>query len=168
MTSRDAPRAPDTPRVDKAALLNGFYIYLGGRIDSIGRRASFMKALLGSFLGVASAAITHGQPISLSAKVAFLLSHPSILSGIAAIGTLLFSEIAKVSISNDLFSRIGFSEEATSALHESYAEATINDLFGELIVNARIVGALLKRKVRLYNAGSILFVVSVVLFLCGV
>jgi hypothetical protein len=157
----------DTPRVDKAALLNGFYLYLGGRIDSVGRRASFMMALLGSFLGVASAAITHGQPTSMATKLAFLLTHPSILTGIAAMGTLLLSEIAKISTSNDLFSRIGFSDEATPALQTIYRDATINELFGELIANARVVGSFLKRKVRLYNTGSVLFVVSVVLFLCG-
>lgn len=157
----------DTPRVDKAAILNSFYLYMGGRLDSVGRRASFMMALLGSFLGVASAAITHGQPISIAAKVAFLLTHPSILTGIAAMGTLLFSEIAKISQSGDLFSKIGFSEEATSALHTTYVNASINELFGEMIVNARVVGAFLKKKVRLYNVGSVLFVAAVLLFLCG-
>ena len=47
----------DLPRVDKAALLNGLHSYLGSRIDSIGRRASFMMALLGSFLGIAAMAV---------------------------------------------------------------------------------------------------------------
>ena len=36
-----------------------------------------------------------------------------------------------------------------------------------MIKNARIVGGFLKLKVRLYNAGSILFVIAVVLFVFG-
>jgi hypothetical protein len=158
---------PDTPRVDKAALLQGFYLYLGGRLDSVGRRASFTMALLGSFLGVASASITRSEPASLMAKLSFLLSHPSILVGIMAMAVLLISEIAKIKPSDDLLTRIGFSDEAISGLHNAYLNATINDLFGEMIKNTRIVGGLLKKKVRFYNAGSVLFVVSITLFACG-
>lgn len=157
----------DTPRVDKAAVLNSFYLYLGGRLDSVGRRAAFTMALLGSFLGVATSSITRAQPMSLEAKLWFLLSHPSILVGIASMIVLLISEIAKIKPSNDLLSRIGFTDEAVSALHQAYVSSTINDLFGEMIQNTRIVGGFLKKKVRLYNAGSILFVVSITLFACG-
>jgi hypothetical protein len=158
---------PDTPRVDKAVVLSSFYSYLGSRLDSVGRRASFMLALLGSFLGVASASITRGQPASIAEKLLFLLSHPSILFGIAAIIVLLISEIAKIKPSDDLLSRIGFSDDVIGSLHQTYADSTINDLFGEMMKNTRIVGGFLKRKVRLYNAGSILFVVSITLFVCG-
>lgn len=161
------PAQPDAQRTDKAAILNGFYTYLGGRIDSVGRRASFMMALIGSFLGVASASLTKGELVSIQAKAVFLFSHPSILVGLAAMVVLLFSEIAKVKMSDDLLSRIGFSNDPVDELHRTYANATINDLFGEMIKNARIVGGFLKKKVRLYNAGSILFVIAVVTFVCG-
>lgn len=157
----------DTPRVDKAALLNGFYLYLGGRLDSVSRRASFTMALLGSFLGVASASITRNQSASLEAKLWFLVSHPSILVGIGAMAVLLVSETAKIKPSDDLLTRIGFSDEAINGLHHAYVISSINDLFGEMIKNTRVVGEFLKRKIRLYNTGSALFVITVVLFVCG-
>ena len=166
MAKKISPQ-PVVPRVDKAVVLNGFYSYLGSRLDSVGRRASFTMALLGSFLGVASASITRGQPASLEAKLLFLLSHPSILFGIAAMTVLLLSEIAKIKSSNDLLSRIGFSGEALGGLHRTFVSSKIDDLFGEMITNTRIVGGFLRRKVRLYNAGSILFVISITLFVCG-
>lgn len=166
MENGTQPR-PDTPRVDKAAVLNGFYSYLGGRIDSVGRRAGFMMALLGSFLGVASASMTRDQVAPLGAKLIFLLSHPSILVGVAAMVVLLVAETAKIKTSDDLFSRIAFSDDMVAGLHESYVTSTINDLFGEMIKNTRIVGGFLKKKVRLYNVGSVLFVFAVLLFVCG-
>ena len=165
--ARKKPIQPDPQRTDKAVLLNGFYFYMGGRLESVGRRASFMMALLGSFLGLASASITKGQTVSVEEKLAFLLSHPSILVGLVALVVLLFSEVAKFKASDDLLSRIGFSDEAVGGLHRIYANATVNDLFGEMIRNSRVVGSFLKKKVRLYNTGSILFVVAVVLFVCG-
>jgi hypothetical protein len=158
---------PDAQRTDKASVLNGFYTYLGARVDSVDRRAAFMMALLGSFLGVASAAITKGQFGSIEEKLVFLFTHPSILVGLVAMVVLLLSQIAKIKRSDDLLSRIGFSHDSVDELHRTYANAAINDLFGEMIKNARIVGGFLKKKVRLYNAGSILFVAAVVLFVCG-
>ena len=80
---------------------------------------------------------------------------------------LLIAEIAKMKMSDDLLSRIGFSNDPVDELHRTYANATINDLFGEMIKNARIVGGFLKKKIRLYNAGSILFVIAVVMFVFG-
>jgi hypothetical protein len=165
--SADLKDLPDAQRIDKAAVLTGFYAYLGARIDSVGRRAAFMMALLGSFLGIASAAMIKGQSASIEEKLVFLFTHPSILVGLAAIIVLLLSEIARLQSSDDLLSRIGFSHDPVDDLHRIYAHATINDLFGEMIKNARIVGGFLKLKVRLYNAGSVLFVVAVVLFVCG-
>ena len=166
MARKKSP-TPDVPKVDKAVVLNGFYMYLGSRLDSVGRRAAFTMALLGSFLGVATASITRSQPASLEAKIWFLLSHPSILFGVASMIVLLISEIAKIKRSDDLLSRIGFSDEAIGGLQKTYNEATINDLFGELVKNTRIVGGFLKKKVRFYNAGSVLFVISITLFVCG-
>ncbi len=160
------PVPPDTPRIDKAAILSGFYAYMGARLDSVGRRAAFMMAFIGSFLGIASATLTKGQ-MSLEQKLLFLVSHPSILIGLAAMIVLLASEVARIKASDDLLSRIGFSDKPVEDLHRTYANATINDLFGEMIKNARLVGSFLKLKVRLYNAGSILFVIAVVLFVCG-
>jgi len=168
MAQKKAVASPaDSVRVDKAVVLNGFYLYLGGRLDSVGRRAAFTMALLGSFLGVASASITRNQSATLQDKLVFLLTHPSILFGIAAMITLLVSEIAKIKRSNDLLARIGFSSESADRLNEVYSTATINELFGEMIKSTRIVGGFLQKKVRLYNAGSILFVISIVLFVCG-
>ena len=101
-----SPTQPDAQRTDKAAVLNSFHMYMGGRLDSVGRRASFMIALIGSFLGVASAAITKRQSVSVWEKLAFLLSHPSILVGLVAMVILLFSEVAKIQASDDpLFQR---------------------------------------------------------------
>lgn len=162
----DPKNLPDAQRTDKAGVLNAFYSYLGGRLDSVGRRASFMMALIGSFLGIASATLTKGQ-LSIHDKLIFLFSHPSILVGLAAMVVLLVSEVARVKASDDLFSRIGFSDHAVEELYRTYANATINELFGEMIKNARIVGGFLKKKVRLYNTGSVLFVIAVVLFVCG-
>ena len=165
--SADLKDLPDAQRIDKAAVLTGFYAYLGARIDSVGRRAAFMMALLGSFLGIASAAMIKGQSASIEEKLFFLFTHPSILVGLAAMVVLLGSEIARLKASDDLLSRIGFSHDSVDDLYRIYAYATINDLFGEMIKNARIVGGFLKLKVRLYNAGSVLFVIAVVLFVFG-
>src|SRR5688500_4011908 len=164
---KEMPSLPDTQRTDKASVLNGFYTYLGARVDSVDRRAAFMMALLGSFLGVASTAITKGQFGSIGEKLVFLFSRPSILIGRVAMVVLLLSQIAKIKRSDDPLSLFGFSDHSADDLHRTYANATINDLFGEMIKNARLVGGFLQRKVRLYNAGSILFVIAVVLFVCG-
>ena len=157
----------DAPRVDKTALLNGLHSYLGSRIDSIGRRASFMMALLGSFLGIAAGTIMHKQAASIPDKLLYLIQHPSIIIGIVAMAVLLLGETAKIQQSKDLWSRIAFSNESVTDLHQSFVGSSINDLFAEMIQNTRIVGGFLKKKVWFYNLGSILFVVGVILFVCG-
>src|SRR5689334_17546455 len=130
----------DTPRMDKAALINGLYSYLGSRIDSVGRRASFMMALIGSFLGIAAASIVRGEALSLEMRLRFLAHHPSILFGIAALAVLMFGEIARIRRSDDLWTRIAFSDEPLQPIHEKFVTAPVNGLFGEVIQNTRILG----------------------------
>jgi hypothetical protein len=163
----DAPKATsDAVRPDKALVLSGLHQYLGGRIDSVGRRAAFTMALLGSFLGFISSPLVRNET-SLSAKVAFLLAHPSFLVGIAAMITLLMAEIARIKRSDDLLTRIAFSSDDLDDLCLVYRDSSSEVLFGELIKNVRIVGGFLRKKVILYNAGSFLFVLAVILYVLG-
>jgi len=165
--STNTTNVPDTPRVDKTAVLNGLHSYLGSRIDSIGRRASFMMALLGSFLGIAAGAIMHQQAATFGDKLAYFMRHPSIVVGIVAMALLLMGETAKIKNSSDLYSRIAFSDEPVADLHQTFVGTPINDLFAEMMQNIRIVGGFLKKKVWFYNCGSILFVIGVTMFVCG-
>lgn len=157
----------DTPRVDKAGLINGLYSYLGSRLDSVGRRASFTMALLGSFLGIATASIVRGETASLHDRLLYLAHHPSIVVGVVAMAVLMLGETARIKSSDDLWTRIAFSDEPLQPLHDKYVTSTVSELFGEVIHNTRIVGGFLKKKVRFYNCGLMLFVASVALFVLG-
>jgi hypothetical protein len=157
---------PTVPRPDKAILLGSFYSYLGGRIDSIGRRAAFMMALLGSFLGFVSSPIVRSEA-SVAAKRDFLLAHPSLAVGIVAMVVLLLAEMARIKPSKDLLARIAFTEEDVKKLHDYYVESPVDVLFGDMIRSARVVGGFLRKKVFLYNTGAALFTFAVVLYVLG-
>jgi len=161
----DAP--PPPPKQDKAALLSALYGYLGARIDSVGRRSSLLMAFLASFLGFALSPLMRTSDTSVSEKLQFTLSHPSLAVGIAGIIVLLWSELARVRRADDLFTKIAFSDVEIGPFQEQFVTSTIDPLFKEMIANTRIVGGFLRRKVKMYNAGAILFVVSVTLYALG-
>jgi hypothetical protein len=161
----DAP--PTHPKQDKAALLAALYGYLGGRIDSVARRSSLLMAFIGSFLGFAISPLVRNAETSELEKLAYVLSHPSLTIGIGAMIILLWSELARVQRADDLFTRIAFSDSEIGALQDLFVKSPIDPLFREMIANTRIVGGFLRRKVKMYNAGSILFVVSVALYALG-
>lgn len=161
----DAPPIP--PKQDKAALLAALYGYLGGRIDSMGRRSSLLMVFLASFLGFAMSPMMKNADASAAEKLRFALHHPSLAVGIAGMIVLLWSELARVRAADDLFTKIAFSDAELGPLQNQFAKTPIDPLFKEMIANTRIVGEVLRRKVRMYNAGSILFVVSVTLYALG-
>ncbi|ACA15504.1 hypothetical protein M446_0955 [Methylobacterium sp. 4-46] len=158
---------PSHPRQDRAALLAAFYQYLGGRLDSVARRSSLLMAFLASFLGFAVSPLMRGGTTPILEKAAFAASHPSLWAGVAGMVVLLWSELARVRRSADLFSRIAFAEDDLAALQERFVASPIDTLFREAIANLRVVGGLLRRKIRLYNAGVALFVLSVTLSVIG-
>jgi hypothetical protein len=155
------------PKQDKAALLSAFYGYLGGRLDSIGRRASLLMAFLASFLGFAVSPLVRNPEIGEAEKLHFVLRHPSLTLGIAGMVVLLWSELARVRRADDFFSRIAFSDADLGPLQDQFIATPIDRLFREMIANTRIVGDFVRRKVRMFNAGAILFVVSVTLYALG-
>jgi len=161
----DAPSTP--PKQDKAALLSALYGYLGGRIDSIGRRASLLMAFLASFLGFAISPLMKNADTSAAEKLQFILLHPSLTVGIAGMIVLLWSELARVMRADDLFTQMAFSDVPIDPLQDHFIQSTIDSLFREMIANTRIVGGFLRRKVKMYNAGAVLFVVSVTLYALG-
>jgi hypothetical protein len=161
----DAP--PPPPKQDKAALLCALYGYLGARIDSVGRRSSLLMAFLASFLGFALSPLMRTSDTSVSEKLQFTLSHPSLAVGIAGMIVLLWSELARVRRADDLFTKIAFSDVEIGPLQDQFVTSTIDPLFKEMIANTRIVGGFLRRKVKMYNAGAVLFVVSVTLYALG-
>jgi hypothetical protein len=158
---------PIHPKQDKAALLAALYIYLGGRIDSIGRRASLLMAFLASFLGFAVSPLVRNPDIAEAEKLRFMLRHPSLTLGVAGMVVLLWSELARVRQANDLFSRIAFSDAELGPLQDRFVQSAIDPLFREMIANTRLVGEFVKRKVKMFNAGAFLFVVSVTLYSLG-
>ncbi|MGH1574937.1 hypothetical protein ACRAWG_35245 [Methylobacterium sp. P31] len=161
------PTPPTPAKIDKAALLGSFHSYLGGRIDTIGRRSALLMAFLASFLGVATSPVLKGVDPASSTKVMFALSHPSIPVGIVGMVVLLWSELARVRTADDLFTRIAFTDVELGALQDQYVEAHVDALFRDSIVNMRVVGNFLRAKIKLYNAGCVLFVVSVSLYALG-
>lgn len=161
----DAPPTP--PKQDKAALLAALYGYLGGRIDSIGRRSSLMMAFLASFLGFAISPLMKNADASAVERLRFTLDHPSLAVGIAGMIVLLWSELARVRRADDLFTKVAFSDAEIGPLQDQFVKSPIDPLFREMIANTRIVGEVLRRKVRMYNAGAILFVASVTLYALG-
>ena len=159
--------APTHPKQDKAALLSALYHYLGGRINSVARRSSLLMAFIASFLGFAISPVVRAADASGADKLVYVLRHPSLTIGIAAMIILLWSELARVQRADDLFTRIAFSDVEIGPLQDLFVASPIDPLFREMIANTRIVGGFLRRKVRMYNAGSILFVVSVALYAVG-
>jgi hypothetical protein len=161
----DVPPLP--PKQDKAALLSALYGYLGARIDSVGRRSSLLMAFLASFLGFALSPLMRTSDTSVAEKLRFTLPHPSLAVGIAGMIVLLWSELARVRRADDLFTKIAFSDVELGPLQDQFVTSAIDPLFKEMIANTRIVGGFLRRKVKMYNAGAILFVVSVTLYALG-
>ncbi|MGY2051626.1 hypothetical protein [Methylobacterium sp. JK268] len=158
---------PSYPKQDKAALLAAFYQYLGGRLDAVARRSALLMAFLASFLGFAVSPLMRGRPSPLAETAAFTASHPSLWAAVAGMVVLLWSELARVRRAADLFSRAAFTETDLAPLQDAFVEAPIDALFREMIANIRLVGALLRRKIRFYNAGVALFVLSVTLYGVG-
>jgi hypothetical protein len=158
---------PPPPKQDKAALLSALYGYLGARIDSVGRRSSLLMAFLASFLGFALSPLMRTSDASVAEKLRFTLSHPSLAVGIAGMIVLLWSELARVRRTDDLFTKIAFSDVEIGPLQEQFVTSAIDPLFKEMIANTRIVGGFLRRKVKMYNVGAVLFVVSVMLYALG-
>jgi hypothetical protein len=118
----DAPPTP--PKQDKAALLSALYGYLGARIDSVGRRSSLLMAFLASFLGFALSPLMRTSDTSVSEKLQFTLSHPSLAVGIAGMIVLLWSELARVRRADDLFTKIAFSDVEIGPLQEQFLKFT--------------------------------------------
>jgi hypothetical protein len=161
----DVPPTP--PKQDKAALLSALYGYLGGRIDSIGRRASLLMAFLASFLGFAISPLMKKADATAGERLQFVLYHPSLTVGIAGMIVLLWSELARVTRADDLFTKMAFSDVEIGPFQDQFVKSAIDPLFREMIANTRIVGGFLRRKVKMYNAGAVLFVVSVTLYALG-
>ena len=46
---------------------------------------------------------------------------------------------------------------------QNFQSSTVDVLFGEMIKSTRVVGGFLRKKIILYNTGSVLFVLAVVL-----
>lgn len=112
--------SPTAVKIDKAALLASFHAYLGGRIDTIGRRSSLLMVFLASFLGVATSPLLKGTDAASSAKLTFALLHPSVPVAIVGMVLLLWLELARVGISEDLFTRIAFTDVELRSLQEQY------------------------------------------------
>ena len=159
--------SPIHPKQDKAALLSALYGYLGGRIDSVGRRSSLLMAFLASFLGFAISPLVKSADTSQAEKLRFVLLHPSLMIGIAGMVVLLWSELARVRRADDLFTKIAFSDLEIGPLQDQFVQSPIDPLFREMIANTRIVGEVLRRKVKMFNAGAVLFVASVTLYALG-
>jgi hypothetical protein len=161
-------QTPPVPvKIDKSALLASFHAYLGGRIDTVGRRSSLLMAFLASFLSFAASPVLKGSDVASSAKMMFALSHPSILVGIAGMVVLLWSELARVHARDDLFTGIAFTDAELSSFQDKFVEAHIDAAFREFIANSRVVGRLLRTKIKLYNVGSVMFVICVSLYAFG-
>jgi hypothetical protein len=158
---------PSLPKTDKAQLLGHFYGYLGGRIDSLSRRSSLLMVFLASYLAFASSPLLKGEIVTAGAKLEYALSHPSILLGIIGVMVLLWSEVARVRDSGDLFSKIVFSDQKLGPLQTMYITASSDTIFEEMITNMRGIGILLRHKIVFYNAGSILFVISIASYIIG-
>lgn len=163
----EQPTQSILPKADKAQLLGHFYGYLGGRIDSVSRRSSLLMVFLASYLGVVSSPLLKGELPTAGAKIEYVLNHPSVLLGIMGILVLLWSELARTTQSDDLFSRIVFGDHQLQPLQNMYLSLPSDALFEHLIANMRGLGALLRRKIISYNIGSILFIVSIASYVIG-
>jgi hypothetical protein len=164
----DADAAPVSDQ-GKHALLTTFYEYMGNRVESLGRRASLMMALLGSFLGFALAPLYRDQqvPMTTADKFQFILWHPSILIGLVGLSVLLWSETARFRRSDDLLTRIAFSTEDIASVQVDYRNVTTDQMAAQMIANMRLVGQFLKLKASTYNAGCALFVLCVFFHTAG-
>jgi hypothetical protein len=124
-------------------------------------------AFIASFLGFAISPLVRSADTSETEKLTYILRHPSLTIGIAAMIILLWSDLARVQRADDLFTLIAFSDSEIGPLQEQFISSPIDPLFSQMIANTRIVGGFLRRKVKMYNAGSILFVASVALYALG-
>ena len=143
------------------------YQYLGGRIDSVGRRSSLLMAFLASFLAFAASPMLRDQGTNTASKLQFAISHPSMFVGLVGMVVLLWSELARIQASDDLFTKIAFTEADLAPLRQTYTSSHIDALLEELITSMRVVGGFLRRKIALYNIGCALFAASVALFVVG-
>ena len=160
--------APPTPaKQDKAALLAAFYGHLGRRITSLGRRSSFLIAFLASFLGFTASPLVRNADASAAEKLGFVLRHPSLTTGLAGVVVLLWSQLARMRRADDLFTKIASPDAEPAPLQDQFVASTIDPLFREMIANTRIEGEFLRRKVRMFDAGAFLFVLSVTLYALG-
>jgi hypothetical protein len=80
---------------------------------------------------------------------------------------LLWSEVARVRDSGDLFSKIVFSDQKLGPLRTMYITSSSDAIFEEMIINMRGVGTLLRHKIAFYNVGSIIFVISIAFYIIG-
>ncbi len=165
MNTAPPPPAPSKP--EKAMLLATFYNYLAGRIDSVGRRSSLLMAFLASFLAFATSPVLKSAELTHAAKLEYALSHPSILLGIAGMAVFLWLELARVKPSDDLFTKIAFTELELGPLQEQYVSVATDPLFREAITSIRVVGGFLRKKIKMFNAGAVLFAASVTLYALG-
>jgi hypothetical protein len=163
----EQPAQLSLPKADKAQLLGHFYGYLGGRIDSLSRRSSLLMVFLASYLGFVSSPVLKGEIATSGAKLEYALSHPSIVLGIIGVLVLLWSELARIRPTDDLFSRIVFTDHNLGLLQSMYITESSDAIFEQLITNMRGLGALLRRKIAFYNIGSILFVISIAFYVVG-
>ena len=163
----EQPSQSNSPKTDKAQLLGHFYGYIGGRIDSLSRRSSLLMVFLASYLGFVSSPLLKGEIATAAAKFEYALRHPSIVLGIAGILVLLWSELARTTESDDLFSRIVFTDHELGPLQNLYVSTSSDALFEHLIANMRGLGGLLRRKIAFYNIGSILFILSIASYVIG-
>ena len=165
--SMKKPSPKPTSETEKAVILSAIYQYLGGRLESVARRASITMVLLGSFLGYASTTVIKNEGIGLQAKILYTLEHPSILLGLAGMFFLLWCETAKVKRADDFISRLVFTDNSVDRLATFYRASTGAEIFSEMLKNIRLVGQLLRKKVLFYNIGSVLFVISITVYVAG-
>src|SRR3954470_2891451 len=125
----DAPPAP--AKQDKAALLAALYGHLGRRITSLGRRSSFVIAVLASFLGFTASPLVRNADASAAEKLGFDLRHPSLTTGLAGVVVLLWSQLARARRADDLFTQIAFSDTEPAALQDQFVASTIDPLLRE-------------------------------------
>ena len=68
---------------------------------------------------------------------------------------------------DDLFTQIASSDAQPAPLQDQFVASTIDPLFREMLANTRVEGEFLRRKVRMFDAGAFLFVLSVTLYALG-
>ncbi|MEO5699176.1 MAG: hypothetical protein ABIS17_13635 [Casimicrobiaceae bacterium] len=154
-------------KLDRAQLLSTLYQYLSQRLESLTHRCSLLLAVLASYLGFITSGLMHdGHTLSVD-KLMYAVTHPSVLIGLAGIAVLAWAETGKIKRSDDLFAQLAFSDIELGKLHDTFNKSTIDELFGHMMANIRVVGGFVRHKVKLYNMGAMLFVVSICLYIIG-